>query len=167
MIPSNPGHRVAFRTLECSLLKPPAEKRSCWPLYSYGHAIANRGPSKYKFTHDTGGGHARPPGRRPPLRRRTNIARQCSGVFHSRSAPRLAGRLVDTGRRSDLWRSSHTLRAQAPTSDGVGIELARGTPHAAALVLMKYFSVLSRDAGSDALIGPPAAAMRCFMCAAQ
>ena len=93
--------------------------------------------------------------------------RQAVLRFHSRSAPRLAEPLVDTGRRSDLWRSSHTLRAQAPTSDGVGIELARGTPHAAALVLMKYFSVLSRDAGSDALIGPPAAAMRCFMCAAQ
>ena len=93
--------------------------------------------------------------------------RQAVLRFHSRSAPRLAGPLVDTGRRSDLWRSSHTLRAQAPTSAGVGIELARGTPHAAALVLMKYFSVLSRDAGSDALIGPPAAAMRCFMCAAQ
>ena len=163
MIPSNPGHRIVFRTL----LNPPAEKRSCWPLYSYGHAIAIRGPCDNISLHTTQRAATPGPRAKPPLRRRTNIARQCSGVFHSRSAPRLAGRLVDTGRRSDLWRSSHTLRAQAPTSDGVGIELARGTPHAAALVLMKYFSVLSRDAGSDALIGPPAAAMRCFMCAAQ
>jgi hypothetical protein len=37
--------------------------------------------------------------------------RQAVLRFHSRSAPRLAGPLVDTGRRSDLWRSSHTLRA--------------------------------------------------------